>query len=146
MVLIFLVFLILLLLFNSKSKFLYTASLIYMWIIFGWNNKNPDKEIYEGRFYNYDQSWFNSITEPLYTYTILLFHNFHITFQESYVIVSLFFILVLAWYIRKTTTNRNTVLALMIISIYAMIVVLFRTTYAITFILIATYILINYVL
>ena len=141
MSLLFLVFLIFLLLFNSKSKFLYVASLVYMWIIFGWNNKNPDKEIYEGRFYNYDQSWLNSITEPLYTYTILLFHNFHITFQESYVIVSFFFLLVLSWYIGKVTTNRNTVLALMLISIYAMIVVLFRTTYAITFILIATYIL-----
>ncbi len=126
---------------KKKSKLLSILSFIFMWIIFGWNEENPDKHIYKDRFDLYDTSWFVTITEPLYTFTIHLFHYYQFTFQESYIIISFFFLSILFFYIKKTTCYRNFALAMILISIYAMIVVLFRTTYAISFILIGFYIL-----
>jgi len=126
---------------KNKSNLLFILSFIFMWITFGWNEQNPDKHIYEDRFDLYDTSWYVTITEPLYTYTIHLFHCYQFTFQESYIIISCFFLSILFFYIRKTSRYRNFTLALILISIYAMIVVLFRTTYAISFVLIGFYIL-----
>lgn len=75
---------------KNKSNLLFILSFIFMWITFGWNEQNPDKHIYEDRFDLYDTSWYVTITEPLYTYTIHLFHCYQFTFQESYIIISCF--------------------------------------------------------
>lgn len=136
-----LVILICLLLVNKRSKLLYTSALIFMWIIFGWCGEIADKEIYEARFYHYDESWFQSITEPIYNYTIFLFHEYHISFQGSYIIISLLFLVSLTFYIKNTSKNIGFILALIMMSTYAMHVILLRTTYALSFVLIAMYIL-----
>lgn len=113
-----------------------------MWIIFGWNDNNPDKEIYRTRFELYDD-WMSNITEPLYTFTISIFHQADVSFQGSYIIISLFFLSILSFYICKTCKYKSFVLALILISVYALIVVLFRMTYAITFVLIGMYFFIH---
>ena len=63
---------------KNKSNLLFILSFIFMWITFGWNEQNPDKHIYEDRFDLYDTSWYVTITEPLYTYTIISLLSIHI--------------------------------------------------------------------
>ena len=124
-----------------RSYFLYVTSFLFMWISFGWNSKNPDIEIYKFRFDAYD-GWLENVTEPLYTWTMKYFHEIGITFQESYIIISLLFLCSLFFYISMTTKNRNMVIALVLISTYCMLITLFRTTFATTFALVGLYVLI----
>lgn len=121
---------------------LYRFSFLYMWIIFGWCGQVADKGIYLMRFEDYDESWVLAITEPLYTVTMYLFHFLGVSFQGTYIIVSFFFLSVLYWYVNKVSKARNVVLALILISVYAMIVCMYRTTYSITFIMLAMYVLV----
>ena len=123
-----------------RSYFLYLLSFIFMWITFGWNTKNPDRDIYKDRFDVYN-GWLAEVTEPLYTWTMKWFHAIGVTFQESYIIVSLFFLVSLFYYIHSTTRNRNFVVAMILISTYCMFITLFRTTFASAFALLGMLIL-----
>ena len=123
-----------------RSYFLYLLSFIFMWITFGWNTKNPDREIYRLRFESYD-GWLENVTEPLYTWTMKWFHEIGVNFQESYIIVSLLFLVSLFYYIHSTTRNRNFVVAMILVSTYCMFITLFRTTFASAFALLGMLVL-----
>lgn len=127
---------------KQKHITLYWFSFLYMWVIFGWCGQISDKGIYLMRFEDYDDSWMLAITEPLYTATMYLFHYLGISFQGTYIVVSFFFLSILFWYVNKVSRARNVVLALILISIYAMIVCMYRTTYSIAFIMLAMYVLV----
>lgn len=124
-----------------RSRFLYVLSFLFMWISFGWNSKNPDRGIYRMRFDAYG-GWLETVTEPLYTWTIKYFHEVGVTFQESYIIISFLFLCSLFFYISMTTKNRNIVIAFILISTYCMLITLFRTTFATMFALLGLYVLI----
>ena len=140
MLLILLIPMIILLLSFKKSKVITFFGLLYMWIVFGFNSKNPDRSVYEDRYNLYD-SWFDNFTEPLFTFSMKTFNAFHFHFQSLYLFVGAFFLLSTFIYIAKTTKNANFVLGLILISTYAMHVVLIRTTYAIIFEIPALYVL-----
>lgn len=140
MLLILLIPMIILLLSFKRSKVVTFLGLLYMWIIFGFNSKNPDRSIYEDR-YNFYDDWFESFTEPLFTFSMKTFNAFNFHFQALYLLVGAFFLLSAFIYIAKTTPNTSFVLGLILISTYAMHVVLIRTTYAIIFEILALYIL-----
>lgn len=124
-----------------RSYFLYVLSFLFMWFSFGWNTQNPDMEIYKYRFDTYN-GWLETVTEPLYTWTMKYFHGVGITFQESYIIISFLFLCSLFFYISMATKNRNIVIALVLISTYCMLITLFRTTFATMFALVGLYVLI----
>lgn len=140
MLLILLIPMIILLLSFRKSKAITFLGLLYMWIVFGFNSKNLDRSIYEDR-YNFYDGWFNNITEPLFTSSMKVLNEFHLPFQSLYLLVGTLFLLSAFGYIAKTTKNIGYPLGLILISTYAMHIVLIRTTYAIVFEIPALFIL-----
>lgn len=127
-------------LFFRKSYFIYALSFLFMWITFGWNTKNPDRNIYRYRFDAYN-GWLEDVTEPLYTLAMKYFHLLGVTFQESYIIISFLFLVALFYYIYSTCRNRNFVIAAILVSTYCMFITLFRTTFASIFALLAILVL-----
>lgn len=124
---------------NSNLIFLY--GFFYLWLVFGWCTKPGDLEIYQDRYESWDSDFFQSITEPLYTWTIALFHYLKLDFWQSVIVLSFIFLLSLFSVIYKLTKNKNFVLALLLISIYPMLITLLRNTYSFSFSLFSFYFL-----
>lgn len=132
---------ILVLLCKKNSKVAFFLSFFYLWMVFGLSSFTIDRGIYEGRYYNYDSQWMNSITEPLYSYTMELFHTFHFDLVDLYVTLSFIYLFSLYFFINKHAKNRCAVIAFILISIYPLQMCLLRTTYAFAFVLPAIHIL-----
>lgn len=129
------------LLYKKNSQKAFSLSFFYLWMVFGLSSYTIDRSIYEGRYYNYDGQWINSITEPFYTFTMWFFHELNFDLVDVYLSLSFVFLCSLYFYVQYHAKNRCAVIAFILISIYPLQMCLLRTTYAFTFVLLGIHIL-----
>lgn len=126
---------------KKNSRMTFALSFLYLWMVFGLSSFTVDRGIYEGRYYDYDSQWMSSITEPLYTFTMWIFHQLNFDLVDLYLSLSFIFLCSLYFYIHHHAVNRCTTIAFILISIYPLQMCLLRITYAFTFVLLGIHIL-----
>lgn len=130
-----------LLIYLKKSRGAFIISSLFLFEVFGWSEDCPDRSSYEIRYEQYDDDFLLKVTEPLYTLTMKFFHALNLTFTDTVIVFALIFLISLYWFIKHTTRNTNIVVALFMISVFPFLIVLLRTTYALTFVLPAFYLI-----
>ena len=124
---------------NRSSNSLYIIGFLYLWMVFGWCTKPGDLEIYMERYELWDTDFYLMITEPLYTWTMALLHKLKLDYWDSVKIISFFILFALFFLINKCSHNKNFVLALILLSLYPMMITLFRFSYSSIFTFLSFY-------
>ena len=125
----------------NNSKLINIISLLFGFLLYGFCIHTNDTSIYMNRYYAWDDSWRIKITEPLYTWTVILFRNINFSFQEFFFIIAAVFVICFAFFVNKLTNKISYVVGLTLISIYPMLITLQRSSYAFSFVFLAFYFL-----
>lgn len=139
---IFIYFILIVLLFaRPKSKYIYYASFILLFILFAFNTDNADRGVYESRLLNYDMML--GYTEPGFTLFMSFMNKFHIDLQGLYIIVATLYLGTMCFIIKKLSKNPGFVLGGYMIFCFFYDVVQVRTTTALIFVYVAFYFLLK---
>lgn len=90
-----------------KNKIVNFFIFIFSWILFGWSYGNADYMVHYNRFYNYNQSWIISSTEPLFTLLMRLFNNLNFTYERFLIIISFVLLSIYFVFVKKNSKNIN---------------------------------------
>lgn len=105
------IILVIMALIKKNSKITFYALLLWMWILFAFNNMNADYEMYKMLYDNGENySAFHNF-EPIFKQLYIIGNNLNIPYETFIAIYSLIGLLILSIAIRKSTKNFSFALA-----------------------------------
>lgn len=111
----------------KKNKLIFLILLLFMWLSFGWSDKNADREIYQGRYDNYKE--LSTLTEPLFTFLMKISHFFKIDYPQFLIIISFVCIFLMTLFVKKMKVKYILIpFALFLIYPFILSVVILRYT------------------